>query len=81
MRERRQELKLSPKRFATMPGWDVEDIHRYESGQERIGPARLWLVGIKLNVSVHYFFQGVFTGRTAKVIPFPKGRKCDGTTP
>lgn len=71
VRERRLELKMSVERLAELLDVTVEEVIRYENGQEHIGAARLWLVGLKLNVSVHYFFMGVLT-KKANVIPFPK---------
>ena len=44
--------------LASSVGMTTETLQRYESGQERVEAAKLWLLSQKLQVPLSYFFEG-----------------------
>ncbi len=67
LRRRRLSLGLSQQALAAAIGTRFQQIHKYETGENRISAARLWAIAIALEVSPDYIFEGLreATGREA----------------
>ncbi|BCS53642.1 helix-turn-helix domain-containing protein [Geobacter sp. SVR] len=56
IRRRRHELALSQEELAAMLNVTTQQIHRYESGKDRISVEKLQIVARSLSVPLTYFF-------------------------
>ena len=56
MRRMVQDIALDD--LASSVGLATETLQRYESGQDRVEAAKLWLLSQKLQVPLSYFFEG-----------------------
>ena len=59
LRRRRRSLGLSQQALAQAIGARFQQIHKYETGENRISAARLWALANALGVSPDYFFEGL----------------------
>jgi transcriptional regulator with XRE-family HTH domain len=59
VRGRRQSLGLTQRRLGEVIGARFQQIHRYETGANRISAACLWSLAEALDVEVDYFFEGL----------------------
>jgi transcriptional regulator with XRE-family HTH domain len=59
IRWRRRELKLSQEKLGEMLGLTFQQVQKYEKGVNRISAGRLFEVSKVLDVTIHYFYQGV----------------------
>lgn len=57
--ERRTELKLSLAEVSARCGVSLQQIHRYEIGQNAISAPMLWSLGNCLGVPPGYFYAGL----------------------
>jgi transcriptional regulator with XRE-family HTH domain len=55
---RRRALGLTLQQLAVAAGTTLQQIHKYEVGESRMSPARLWLLAKALGVDVNYLFDG-----------------------
>jgi len=58
LRARRRLLDMSQKEVAARCGLTFQQIHKYESGVNRISAAKLVLIGYALGVPAGYFLDG-----------------------
>ncbi len=56
---RRTELQLSLAQVASRSGVSLQQIHRYEIGDNALSVGMLWLLSKSLDTSVMYFFEGL----------------------
>jgi transcriptional regulator with XRE-family HTH domain len=56
---KRAELSLTQEDLANAIGVSFQQIQKYESGANRIAPARMLEISRKLKVPVSYFFSGI----------------------
>lgn len=61
LRWRRTVLGLSQEMLAELMGISFQQLHKYEKGSNRLSASRLRAVGIILDVSPSYFFEGLPT--------------------
>ncbi len=59
IRIRRQMLKLSQAKVASILGITPQQVQKYEQGNTRVGSSRLWDLSKILQVSISFFFDGV----------------------
>lgn len=59
LRFRRSMLKMSQDQLATLVGVTFQQIQKYENGTNRISASRLYKISEALNVSIHFFFDGL----------------------
>jgi transcriptional regulator with XRE-family HTH domain len=59
IRERRILLGLTQERLAARLAVSYQQLHKYESGENRLSAGRLYQLAVELNVPVSYFFDGV----------------------
>jgi len=59
IRDRREALGLTQSELATRIGVTGQQIHRYESGVDRVGAGRIWELGQVLGCRVSSFFDGL----------------------
>ena len=57
MRERRIILGLTQQQMAELIGVTYQQLHKYESGMNRLAAGRLFTIAQALGVEVSYFFQ------------------------
>jgi len=57
-RERRLALGLTQQRLAEMVGITYQQLHKYETGANRLSAGRLFLLAGTLGVEVAHFFEG-----------------------
>ena len=63
---RRDSLQLTQGEFAQQLGVSVEQLCRYEAGQERLGPALLIQAARILNVNFAWFFDHLSIAESAE---------------
>ena len=59
LRRRRRRLGLTQQALAQAVGIRFQQIHKYETGQNRIPASRLWALARALGVNPEYFFEGL----------------------
>ena len=59
IRRRRMMLCLTQQQVATMIGISYQQVHKYESGRNRVSAGRLFDFAQALDVNVAYFFKGL----------------------
>jgi transcriptional regulator with XRE-family HTH domain len=59
VRRRRRLLGLTQRQLGDFIGIRFQQIHKYETGGNRISAARLWSLAEALDVQVDYFFEGL----------------------
>ena len=59
MRDRRAELGVAQQRMAELIGVTYQQVHKYETGINRISASRLLAIAEALGVGVGYFFEGL----------------------
>lgn len=59
IRERRVLLGLTQERLATRLAVSYQQLHKYESGENRLSAGRLYQIAVELNAPVAYFFDGI----------------------
>jgi transcriptional regulator with XRE-family HTH domain len=59
MRERRAELGVSQQQMGELIGVSYQQVHKYETGINRISASRLLAIAEALGVGVGYFFEGL----------------------
>lgn len=57
IKSRRKVLGYSPQVFAKMIGVSYQQLHKYETGTNRVSSAQLATIAKLLHVDVNYFFQ------------------------
>jgi transcriptional regulator with XRE-family HTH domain len=62
IRERRTMLGLTQQEMAVLVGVTYQQLHKYETGINRISAGRLYQLAEALEVEVAYFFEGVDAG-------------------
>ena len=56
---RREMLKISQAKLASLLGVTFQQIQKYEKGTNRIGASRIWDMALVLKVPVDYFYEGI----------------------
>lgn len=56
VRLRRQMLKMSQEKLASLMGLTFQQVQKYERGMNRIGASRLWDLSKILEVEISYFY-------------------------
>ena len=69
IRERRIMLGLTQQELAEKVGTIPQQVHKYETGANRIDAARLYLLAQALGVGVGYFFEGLGEGGRPEPLP------------
>ena len=59
LRLRREMLKISQAKLASLLGVTFQQIQKYEKGTNRIGASRIWDMALVLKVPVDYFYEGI----------------------
>lgn len=59
LRLRREMLKISQAKLASLLGITFQQIQKYEKGTNRIGASRIWDMALVLKVPVNYFYEGI----------------------
>ena len=59
LRLRREMLKISQIKLASLLGITFQQVQKYEKGTNRIGASRIWDMDSVLKVSVNYFYAGI----------------------
>ena len=59
LRLRREMLKISQAKLASLLGVTFQQIQKYEKGTNRIGASRIWDMALVLKVPVNYFYEGI----------------------
>ena len=59
VRLRRRQIGMSPHRLAELIGMTYEQVHKYETGINRIAAARLHAIALALGTDVAFFFEAV----------------------
>lgn len=59
LRIRRRLLSMTQVELGERIGVKFQQIHKYETGKNRISASRLWETAAALNVKVGYFFEGL----------------------
>jgi len=59
VRVRRWELKMGQRELADMVGIHFQQLHKYETAENRISASRLWDIAGALEVHISYFFEGL----------------------
>ena len=59
LRLRREMLKISQAKLASLLGVTFQQIQKYEKGTNRMGASRIWDMTSVLNVPVSYFYEGI----------------------
>ena len=62
MRERRMMLGMTQQQLAELMGVTYQQVHKYESGSNRISAGRLLEIARALQVEVGYLFENTGTG-------------------
>ncbi len=58
VRERRNALGMSQEKLGNALGISFQQLHKYETGIDRVAADRLWNIAVALDVEVAYFFPG-----------------------
>ncbi len=58
IRERRNALGMSQEKLAAL-GISFQQVHKYETGSNRVAASRLWDIAKALEVDIGYFFEGI----------------------
>jgi transcriptional regulator with XRE-family HTH domain len=66
LRRRRRELGLTQSAVGLACGVRLQQIQKYECGQNRMLAARLWQLARALKVDMSYFFDGLDDGDAPK---------------
>ena len=56
---RREMLKISQAKLASLLGITFQQIQKYEKGANRMGASRIWDMALVLKVPVNYFYEGI----------------------
>ena len=56
IRQRRRELSMNQRDFAKALGVSLQQVHKYETGTNRVSAGRLYVMADTLGVSVDYFY-------------------------
>ncbi|WP_091741265.1 helix-turn-helix domain-containing protein [Phenylobacterium immobile] len=56
---RRNELRLSLAQVAARCGVSLQQVHRYETGDNAVSVAMLWQLSKCLDTNIVYFFEGL----------------------
>ncbi len=56
IRQRRRELAMNQRDFARALGVSLQQVHKYETGTNRVSAGRLYVMADTLGVSVDYFY-------------------------
>ena len=56
---RREMLKISQAKLASLLGVTFQQIQKYEKGTNRMGASRIWDMALVLKVPVDYFYEGI----------------------
>ncbi len=56
IRQRRRELSMNQRDFAKALGVSLQQVHKYETGTNRVSAGRLYVMAGTLGVSVDYFY-------------------------
>ena len=59
IRERRNALGMSGEKLADVLGISFQQVHKYETGTNRVAASRLWNIAKALEVDIGYFFEGI----------------------
>lgn len=59
LRLRREMLKISQMKLASLLGITFQQVQKYEKGTNRIGASRIWDIASVLKVPVSYFYEGI----------------------
>ena len=59
LRLRREMLKISQAKLASLLGVTFQQIQKYEKGTNRMGASRIWDMASVLKVPVNYFYEGI----------------------
>ncbi len=59
LRLRREMLKISQAKLASLLGVTFQQIQKYEKGINRMGASRIWDMALVLKVPVNYFYEGI----------------------
>ncbi len=59
VRERRKALRMSGEKLADVLGISFQQVHKYETGTNRVVAGRLWDIAKTLDVDVGCFFEGI----------------------
>lgn len=59
LRLRREMLKISQIKLASLLGITFQQVQKYEKGTNRIGASRIWDMASVLKVPVNYFYAGI----------------------
>lgn len=62
LRRRRRLLGLTQQQLAESIGIRYQQIHKYESGANRVTASRLYELSVALKVLVTYFYEGLVAG-------------------
>jgi transcriptional regulator with XRE-family HTH domain len=73
MRERRNRLRLTQQELAKLIGLTYQQVHKYETGINRLAAGRLHQLAGALGVEVGYFFKGIGIERGFR--PSPQQRR------
>lgn len=56
---RRRELNLTQRQLGRLCGVTFQQVQKYECGANRISASMIWRLAGALDVSVHYFYEGL----------------------
>lgn len=59
VRDRRELLQISQEALATKLGISYQQLHKYETGENRMTAGRLFLVATALETNIPHFFEGL----------------------
>ena len=59
VRQRRWAVGMTQQRLGDAVGITFQQIHKYESGANRISASRLWDLATAMKVPVSFFFEGI----------------------
>ena len=62
LRQRRRGLQISQAELGAASGVSFQQIHKYETGQNRISAARLWTIAKILDAPIDSFFTDTADG-------------------
>jgi transcriptional regulator with XRE-family HTH domain len=57
LRDRRKYLEITQEQLANSIGSSFQQIHKYESGANRVSASKLWKIAVALRTPVTYFFE------------------------
>ena len=59
IRQRRWEVGMTQQQLGGSAGIKFQQLHKYETGENRISVSRIWEIAAALDVPVSFFYEGI----------------------